>query len=220
MDRVTRRRLAEDLLAGYLSGPAATTEATARALEKANAALAVVLVEGISDQIALEALAVRRDRDLDAEGVVIVPIGGAQAIERYLTRFGPRGADLHLAGLCDAGEADAYRRALAAAGVGSPRTRADLERPGFHVCVEDLEDELIRAAGPPRVEALLDSLGDLGSFRTLQKQPAWRTQPVEAQLRRFLGSGARRKLRYARLLVGSLELDRVPPPLDAVLTAV
>jgi hypothetical protein len=95
-----------------------------------------------------------------------------------------------------------------------------MERLGFFVCVDDLESELIRAVGPARVEALFDSQGDLGSFRTLQKQPAWRTQRVEDQMRRFLGSGARRKLRYARLLVGSVDLDRVPHPLDAVLTRV
>jgi predicted ATP-dependent endonuclease of OLD family len=35
-----------------------------------------VLVEGISDQIAVETLAGRRDQDLDAKGVVVLPIGG------------------------------------------------------------------------------------------------------------------------------------------------
>jgi hypothetical protein len=44
----------------------------------------VVLVEGISDQRALETLAERRGRNLDAEGVSIVPIGGAQAIGSFL----------------------------------------------------------------------------------------------------------------------------------------
>jgi hypothetical protein len=43
----------EDLLAGYVSGPAAATEATAVALARAGAARAVVLVEGVSDQIAV-----------------------------------------------------------------------------------------------------------------------------------------------------------------------
>jgi hypothetical protein len=92
-----------------------------------------------------------------------------------------------------------------------------MERLGFYVCVEDLEDELIRAIGTARAQALIDSQGDLGSFRSLQLQPGWRGQPTGAQLRRFLGSGARRKLRYARLLAGSVELDRLPHPLEAVL---
>ncbi len=77
-----------------------------------------------------------------------------------------------------------------------------MEQLGFCVCVEDLEDELIRAIGAAEMEALIDSQGDLGSFRSLQRQPEWRSQPAEAQLRRFLGSGATRKLRYARVLPG------------------
>ena len=93
-----------------------------------------------------------------------------------------------------------------------------MERLGFYVCVDDLEDELIRAIGAGLVEALIDSQGDVGSFRSLQRQPQWRGQPAAAQLRRFLGSGARRKLRYARLLVGAVDLDRLPHPLDALLS--
>jgi hypothetical protein len=220
MDSERRRKLAKKALDGYVSGPAAATEATARALARVGDARAMILVEGISDQIALETLALRRGRNLDAEGVLILPIGGAQALRRYLTRFGPEGADVRLAGLCDAGEEEIFRRGLADARVDSPRTRADMERLGFHVCVDDLEDELIRAVGAAKVEALFDSQGDLGSFRTLQSQPAWRRQNVEAQMRRFLGSGARRKLRYARLLVESVDLDRVPHPLDTVLADV
>jgi hypothetical protein len=219
MDISTRRELASRLLDGYVHGPAAATEATARALARVAGAEALVLVEGISDQIALETLAARRGRHLAAERVVVLPIGGAHAIRRYLTQFGPVGAGLRLAGLCDAGEEPVVRRGLASAGMGSPGTRADMERLGFFVCVEDLEDELIRAIGAIRVEALIDSQGDLGSFRSLQRQPEWRSQRTAAQLRRFMGSGARRKLRYARLLAGAADLDQLPRPLEAVLTA-
>jgi hypothetical protein len=95
---------------------------------------AVVLVEGISDRRALEALAERRGRKLDAEGVSIVPIGGAQAIGRFL-----------------------------------------------------------------------------------QKQPAKRGQSYEEQLWRFMWN---RKIRYAPLLVGALDLSKAPRPLDAVLAHV
>ena len=212
-----RREIASELLAGYVSGPAAATEATAVALAKTAGARAVILVEGVSDQIALETLAVRRGRDLDAEGVVILPVGGAHAAARYLRRFGPEGAGVRLAGLCDAGEEGILRRGLAMASVGSPRTRADMERMGFHVCVEDLEDELIRAVGATRVTELFDSQGDLRSFRSMRRQPAWRGRDTEAQLQRFLGAGAQRKLRYARLLVEAVDLGGMPQPLDAVL---
>jgi len=67
---------------------------------------------------------------------------------------------------------------------------------------------------------VVDAHGDLGPFRTLQKQPEWRGRPKEEQLRRFFGSGGRRKIRYAGLLVEALDLARVPRPLDRVLARV
>ena len=179
-----------------------------------------MLVEGISDRVAVEALAERRGRNLDAEGVSVVAMGGAQAIGRFLSQFGPTGLDVKLAGLYDAGEQNEFRRALEQAGLGSNLTGADLERLGFYVCVADLEEELIRALGAPAVERVVEAQGDLVSFRILQKQPEWRGRPNEEQLRRFMGSGGSRKIRYARLLVDALDLTRVPRPLDLVLAHV
>jgi hypothetical protein len=176
-----------------------------------------VLVEGVSDQQAVETLAARRGRDLDAEGVSVLAIGGAQSIARFLERFGPLGLDVRLTGLCDAAEEGEFRRALERAGLGSDLTRDDLEQLGFYVCTADLESELIRALGTDAVERVVEAQGDLGSFRTLQKQPQWQGRPVEEQLRRFMGSGGRRKIRYARYLVEALDLDDVPRPLDLVL---
>jgi hypothetical protein len=181
---------------------------------------AVILVEGVSDKAALEALAERRGRNLTAERVSVVPIGGAQAIGRFLDLYGPRGSNLRLAGLCDAGEEEEFRRGLERAGLGSRLTRADMEALGFFVCVEDLEDELIRALGAQAVEEVVEAQGDLGAFRTLQKQRPWQGRRTEDQLRRFMGSGSRRKLRYGRLLVAALDLTHVPRPLDGVLAHV
>ena len=127
---------------------------------------------------------------------------------------------MRLAGLCDEGEEEVFRRGLERAGFGDELTRSDMERLGFYVCVADLEDELIRALGPAFVEAVVESEGDLGSFRTFQKQPAWRGQRLDGQLRRFMGSADRRKLRYARLLVDAIDLDGIPRPLDGVLAHV
>ncbi|GGO26079.1 hypothetical protein GCM10010116_52360 [Microbispora rosea subsp. aerata] len=206
---------------GYVSGPDAPIRAMERALTKIGDAETVVLVEGPSDQIALETAAVGRGRDLEAERVVIVPIGGAHAIGRFLTGLGPPGARVRLASLCDLHEEEIFRRALVAHRVGSPRTRADMEHLGFYVCVNDLEDELIRAVGGAEIEALFDAQGDHRAFRSLQSQPGWRGREPEAQIRRFLGSGAHRKLRYARLLVeAAIGRDRLPRPLDALLAAV
>jgi hypothetical protein len=184
------------------------------------AAKAVVLVEGHSDQAALEALAERQGRDLDAEGISIVSIGGAQAIGKFLDRFGPKGLHVRLAGLYDAGEERDFRRGLERAGLGDDLTRAAMERLGFFVCEADLEDELIRALGVTAVEDVVEAQGDLGAFRSLQRQPPWRGRPAEEQLRRFFGSGSGRKIRYARLLVEELDPTQVPRPLDHVLAHV
>lgn len=220
MDGRTRAALARRALGDYANGPDAPQEATFRALQKVDRAEAVILVEGISDQIAVETLALRRGRDLEAEGIAVLPIGGAHAASHYLRELGPAGEHLELAGLCDADAADTFRRALASAEIGRPRTTAELANYGFHVCRPDLEGELIRAAGPDQVVAVIESQGDLGSLRTFQKQPQWRDRPVADQLHRFFGSKARRSLRYARLLVESVPLDQVPQPLAAVLDQV
>ncbi|TYB68943.1 ATP-dependent endonuclease [Nonomuraea sp. PA05] len=177
----------------------------------------VVLVEGASDLSAVEALAGRRGLDLAAEGISLVAMGGASNIATYIRRFGPSGHGLRLAGLCDAGEEGDFRRAVERAGLGAAVSRSGLEALGFFVCVADLEDELIRALGTDAVEQVVDAGGELGSFRTLQKQPAWRGSSTHEQLRRFMGAGSGRKIRYSGMLVEALDLDRVPRPLDLLL---
>jgi hypothetical protein len=181
---------------------------------------AVVLVEGFSDRCALEALAARGGRDLDREGVSIVPMGGATNIGHFLDAFGPRGLGIRLAGLCDAAAEPDFRRGLQRAGLGVRLARGGLERLGFFVCVADLEDELIRSLGVASVEQVIEGQGELGSLRTLQKQPAHRGEPAAAQLRRFMGTRSGRKSRYARLLAEAVDPARVPRPLERLLAHV
>lgn len=177
----------------------------------------IVLVEGPSDGAAVRALARRQGRDLDAEGVSVVAMGGYGNIGRFLERYGPAGLGARLAGLYDVGEERHFRRGLERAGFGSGLTRADLEALGFYGCDVDLEDELTRALGAAAMEKVLAAQGELRAFRTYQKQPAHRERAVEAQLRGFLWN---RKLEYGVLLVNALDLDRVPRPLTAVLAHV
>jgi hypothetical protein len=177
----------------------------------------VILVEGRSDQAALEALAGRHGRALDAEGIAVTAMGGATNIERFVDRFGPRGLGVRLAGLCDAAEEGYFRRALEQAGLGSGLSRPAMEALGFFVCIADLEDELIRAVGADAVERVIEEQGDLRSFRVFQKQPAQQGRSPQQQLRRFMGTRSGRKSLYARLLVGALDLGSVPRPLDQVL---
>jgi hypothetical protein len=201
-------------------GEAPLVAAASHALAPGADLRAVVLVEGISDQVALEAIAERRGRDLAANGIAVVPMGGARNIRHFLELFGPRGLAVRLAGLCDAREEGDFRRGLERAGLGSNLNRAEMEARGFYVCVADLEDELIRCLGAACVEQIVEAQGELGAFRTFQQQPAWQARSSQEQLRRFLGTHSGRKIRYARLLVDALELTSVPRPLDRVVAHV
>ena len=181
---------------------------------------AVVLVEGLSDRLALEALARRRGRDLAADGVAVIAMHGATNLGRYLERYGPGGLNVKLAGLCDAAEEDYFRRALQRARIDAGASRAAMEALGFFVCTLDLEDELIRAVGTDAVERIIAAQGELRSLRTLQLQPAQRGRPARDQLLRFMSGRSGNKHRYARLLADAVDLNQVPRPLDGVLAHV
>lgn len=179
---------------------------------------AVVLVEGESDKAAVEALAERLGRDLVSEGVSIRSMGGASSIGNFLVdtlEAVARGTTL--AGLCDEAEAAQFCRALEAAGLGPDLSVSDMEALGFYVCSRDLEDELIRSLGLPAIERVLTEQGDLGKFRTFQRQPHWRGAPLDEQFHRFTGIKSGRKIRYGRVLVEALDLRQVPRPLAALL---
>jgi hypothetical protein len=165
----------------------------------------VVLVEGTSDRLAVETLARRHGRDLRAECVAIVPMGGYGNLSVLLGQF----RDVRLAGLYDIGEEPHFLRALGC------EDRDALERVGFYACTRDLEDELTRAVGPDGMARVLAEQGELGAFRTYQKQPAHRDRPLEEQLHGFMWN---RKQKYAVLLVEALDLERAPRPLHRVLT--
>ncbi|MEU9623612.1 MULTISPECIES: TOPRIM nucleotidyl transferase/hydrolase domain-containing protein [unclassified Streptomyces] len=169
-----------------------------------------VLLEGPSDLAAVEALAARRGRDLAAEGVCVVSMGGAMSVGRYAGLLGPPGLGLRLAGLCDEREQRFFDRGL---------QRAQAPRRDIFVCAADLEDELIRALGTARVEEIVRTEGDLRAWQTFLHQPAQHGRPRQQQLRRFLGTKKGRKIRYGRLLVEALDPEQVPTPLDGLLTS-
>ena len=141
----------------------------------------LIVVEGESDRIALEAVAERLGR----ERPEIAVLGGAHSIASFVALAGKQ----NLVGLCDRNEEFLFRRALVR----------------VYVCDPDLEGELIRALGTERAVALADP-----SFATLQKQPAWRGMPLEDQLRRYLSGRSGNKLRYARLFVEALDVIPPP----------
>jgi hypothetical protein len=152
----------------------------------------LIAVEGTSDKTVLELLARRLGRDL--ADIEIVAIGGAHAITRFVAGLGP---DVHVRGLCDEREARLFNRVL----------------DDVHVCIPDLEGELIRALGPDRVVDLVDT----ESFRRFQQQLFQRGRPLDAQLHRWLRSSHVRYKAHLPLLVEALDLDAVPAPLLRVL---
>lgn len=188
-----------------------------RAERAGSSAKSVVLVEGVTDRFALETLAKRGGRDLDAEGVVVIPTGGATNFGRFFGLLGPKGHNVKLAGMCDHGEEIAFRRAIEDAGIGSGLDRAGMESLGFFVCVSDLEDELFRAFGPNRFADFIAAQGDMKKFRSFQNQPAHRYDKLDRQLWDWLVT---RKLPYSWLMVSALPLEDVPRPLREVLAHV
>ncbi|MFE9809066.1 TOPRIM nucleotidyl transferase/hydrolase domain-containing protein [Streptomyces sp. NPDC005227] len=170
----------------------------------------VVLLEGLSDVAAVDALAAIRGRNLAAEGVCVLSMGGAMSVGRFARLLGPPGLGLRLIGLCDEAERGFYARAFEAAGA---------DQQGIFVCAADLEDELIRALGVTRVEELVRAEGDQRPLVTFLRQPAQRDRAAHQRLRRFFGTKSGRKIQYGRVLVEALDPDRVPAPLDDLLTS-
>ncbi|MCM2388704.1 TOPRIM nucleotidyl transferase/hydrolase domain-containing protein [Streptomyces albipurpureus] len=165
----------------------------------------VVLLEGPSDAAAVSALATSRGRDLAAEGVCVLSMGGAMSVGRFARLLGPSGLGLRLTGLCDERERGYYDRALA---------DASAAQQAFFVCAADLEDELIRALGVSRVEELIRAEGEQRALGTFLSQPAQRGRPPQQRLRRFFGTKKGRKIHYGRILVEALDPDHTPAPLD------
>lgn len=167
-----------------------------------------VLLEGLSDAAAVEALAALRGRDLAAEGVCVLPMGGAMSVGRFAGLVGPPGLGLRLRGLCDEAEHGHYVRGL---------ERAGAPERGFFVCAADLEDELIRALGTTRVKEIIRAEGDDRALQTFLRQPAQQGRAPQRQLRRFLGTKKGRKIHYGRVLVEALGPQEVPAPLEGLL---
>jgi hypothetical protein len=183
---------------------------------------AVVLVEGVSDRVALEVLAQRRGMDLEADGVAVVAMDGITNIGRFLAHYHAYEPAVRIAGLYDDAEERFVRRGLESIGfeLAPGAERASLEALGFFGCSADLEDELIRALGPDEVERLVEAEGQLRSFRTLQQQPALRDWSMHDQLRRLMSGRSGGKERYAAVMARAVPLERVPRPLAEVLSYV
>ena len=167
----------------------------------------------------LEVLAERRGRDLEAQGISVVAMGGSKNVTRFLKMFGPQGLDVRLAGLCDAAEEGDFRRGLE----GRPRIRPHARRSGTARLLRVRRRSRGRADPFTRRRCRGTSrhrAGDLVSFRTFQRQPEWRGRSVEEQLRassaRTAAGRSGRPPPSSRHWIST----RVPRPLDQVLAHV
>jgi len=174
---------------------------------------AIVLVEGITDELALTLAARRSGRDLTAEGVTIIGTNGAQGLARVLRQIAAEHPAPTVAGLYDAGEEPVVRAALERAGLGRDLDRSRLERLGFFACDSDLEEELTRAAGDALLSRLIELEGDSQAWRTFRKQRHWQGRPADEQFRRFMRSVSDRNSRYIRCILESIDPTQLPRPL-------
>jgi hypothetical protein len=178
-------------------------------------ARAVVLLEGRSDIAAVRAAAAAAEVDLS--DVRLVDLGGITNVRRRLSDLACEpDAAVPVLGMCDVGEARFLIAALEATGHWL-RDASDLPSAGFFVCVEDLEDELLRALGPRRVMGVLDRMGLREKLDALAQQPAWRARPLHDQLHRFAGVASGRKELLAGELTAELAADELPEPLQLLL---
>jgi len=162
----------------------------------------VLLVEGPSDVNALVALAAVLDADLGA--VYLIDMGGITNLRRHLAELADED---RVAVLYDAGEADHVTGVIA----DDPHEAVAFE------CVLDLEEELIRALGVPRVVEIVEQAGDLAAWQTISRQPFHRDRPVDQVMRRFFGAGSGRKKKYAGLLAAALDAQSAPEPMLAAI---
>ncbi|WP_334152641.1 ATP-dependent endonuclease [Microbacterium sp.] len=176
----------------------------------------VILFEGRSDRLAFEAVA--RRCWVSPDVVQLVDMGGITNLRTRVSALREADDAVRVLGLYDAAEEAYVIRILTDIGMlaGGATHPADV---GFFGCERDLEAEVIRAAGAELVFETLAARGELERFRVFQGQPAQRGKPVDDQLHRFAGTAAGRKARFAADVIDVLPIDRMPPPLTALLRA-
>jgi AAA domain, putative AbiEii toxin, Type IV TA system len=218
LDRVDPRqviRLTRDTVGVELKHSASLSDADAQGLARfatsrtaeAYFADTVILVEGMSDEVAIKTLALRLGRNLDGAGVSLVALDGAPTLAAYLQLLGPAGLDLRLLGLCDADYEDRWRKYLTAGGV-VVADRNQMNQRGFQVADPDLEIVLVRALGPGRVEEIVDMHGRGSAFATFRQQPTQSGKSAEELICDFI---KRDKIYWAPRLVDELDLAARSP---------
>lgn len=175
-------------------------------LTEALFAKVVVLVEGPGDRLALRAAAETLSADLDARGVSIVELDGADLFATMYTLLGPDGLRIRIVALCDADREQSW--ATSVLGVGKYNgVRATLTQHGVHVLDPDVEGELVDALGDTRTEAVVAADGEAAALASFRKQPTQAKGTPREQLIRFIKKG---KARWPPLLMAELGATELP----------
>jgi energy-coupling factor transporter ATP-binding protein EcfA2 len=211
LDRIDVRRIARLDPTGSrvrLRRPTSVSDSEARRYSRlvdpraSEAAFAhkVVLVEGPSDRLALFEVCAALGIDLDARGIVVLALDGANWISIATNVYGPPGLAVSMLGLVDADHEASWFRALTAVGLAT-QSRHDFERHGFFVCDPDLEPVLVGELGLAATETVIDNDGGTGEFLRFAQQPNYVNRAPLDQLVAFIKKD---KTRWAPLLAADL----------------
>jgi len=112
----------------------------------------VLIVEGLSDRIVVEAAAAAKGVSLDREGVTVFALDGADKFAHVIKILGVNGFDTNLCGLCDEDREASW--------AGQLKTKTtNLAAHGFFVARKDLEHEYAAAIGASELIATLIAEG-------------------------------------------------------------
>jgi predicted ATPase len=189
--------------------------ATAQTAE-AYFAKTVIVVEGPSDHFAVREFAAKAGLPLDALGVSILPLDGADTFKTYLELLGPNGLGLRILGMCDADREQKWIKSLTEVGVAA-HDRASLAAAGIQVCDPDLELELLSALTVAEVESVFETDGALQHFQTFSQQPAITGQTEDEKRCRYVKKD---KVRWAPLLADAVDPTNVPSPVVSLLASI
>jgi putative ATP-dependent endonuclease of OLD family len=112
----------------------------------------VIVVEGISDRILVEAVAKAIGMGLDRMGIAVFEIDGADKFPNVYKLLGPDGFQIPVVGLVDDNEKGKWLSAFG----GKPK---DVIGKQLWVSAPDLEDEYCRGIGPDKVAKILVDAG-------------------------------------------------------------
>ena len=161
--------------------------------------------EGRSDVAAVAVLCAARGLDPADGSFALVDMGGVTNVGHHLARLRTAPGRPQVLGLCDAPEERFVVRAPGSARASWSTAATTSPRLGFVVCDRDLEDELIRALGPARVESRWSS-GWVSSSSSVPSSASRSGAAARStdQLRRFAGTASGRKALFARGLAEEL----------------